>query len=57
MFKLPLSDAIKQTEGDVVVAIESTAIKVTNRGGIILNTRRHKKNLKIQFPPKNLQLY
>jgi len=32
MFELPLSDTIKQTGGDVVVAIDSTGIKVTNRG-------------------------
>ena len=32
MFELSLSDTIKQTEGDVVVAIDSTGIKVTNRG-------------------------
>ncbi|MDO9326753.1 MAG: IS5 family transposase [Methanoregula sp.] len=32
MFELPLSDTIKQTERDVIVAIDSTGIKVTNRG-------------------------
>jgi len=31
MFELPLSDTIKPTEGDVVVAIDSMGIHVTNR--------------------------
>lgn len=32
MFELPLFDTIKQPEGDVVVTIDSTEIRVTNRG-------------------------
>ena len=31
-FELPLIDTIEQANGDVVVAIDSTGIKVTNRG-------------------------
>jgi hypothetical protein len=31
-FELPLSDTIRQTDGDVIIAIDSTGIKVTNRG-------------------------
>ena len=31
-FELPLIDTIEQAKGDVVVAIDSTGIKVTNRG-------------------------
>jgi len=31
-FELPISETIQQTGGDVVVAIDSTGIKVTNRG-------------------------
>jgi hypothetical protein len=32
LFELPLSETIKQNGGDVVIAIDSTGIKVTNRG-------------------------
>jgi hypothetical protein len=32
VFEVPLADTIKQTGGDVVIAIDSTGIKVTNRG-------------------------
>jgi hypothetical protein len=32
LFELPLSETLKQTGGNVVVAIDSTGIKVTNRG-------------------------